>query len=985
MEGIKEKVVQTDHEIDRYPGPKPFDENSNALFFGRSAEIKELFEAINVHQVYLIHGESGLGKSSLINAGLIPKLKEEGYLPLLFRFKQRDKTLIENILSELHISFNGVEAINSEPLPAFHMLWYYIKQYNFEGKIPVFIFDQFEEFSIFSKDEQQEFYSEVASIFSPDNKQLIAKLSDGEDKDQDWFLPANVKLVFSLRSDNLMVVEDLYKYLPALQRNRFKLKPILWEFARQLIVQPALIESTENLKFYSPPFIIDQEVTENILKVTRDGKADCIETTQMQMICQEIELFVKDKPNKNQGNSITNDDFSLEKLYEITSRFYQRQLGKIKDLPEVSEIEFKAIRLIIESKLLVRGKRTPLTKDTLTDCFIAYFKERKKRTPESGEPDELILIYSQDENRSIDNIILKLLEFRIIRDQPYGNQVFYEISHDTLIPGILNELDARLKEEHLDLLRQEKEKISEENRAKQAFTDLNNKKIFLRRCLIAFAVLTIFSFAFFIIRSIITRKENDLVLTEKKILLGDGLIREGKQHYENKVLSQAFNSFRDAGQTYNSLHAYKIIDSLPFAELTARTFFPSSDNKIVVSFLPGKAFTVYDIIKAIPKKIFSSKGIGYSQPSISPKGKYLYVTDPRNTSYLISLKNAHVYDVNTKKISDWGYFKNESCFYYKTDLGYSFYTLPGFNKSWIAGLEFLGKLNPIDNLNFSSNGKYVYVKKGNQNIIYNVGTSQKIATLPKNIYGFNFHDKQPVYYYFESNNTLVVHNFDTNYEMKLPTAKHSYVGVIGDRLIVKNNKTSRIFGIEHAFQFSYAINLATNKIFKVPDNIYRSNIIGFSGEKYLVYKRLKSRVLYNVRSGKNIEIDLASSIYTDNESNLVYYLDSEGYLNQYNLNNDSIHVFSGHKMEKFTINNLRTKVAFQDKVGEIKVLDLKSGAVKLSDFKGEVISFLGPLVEIQPAVEPFSEYHVLVNPEGFQLKGKAKVDFWSNVYKKRND
>ena len=61
----------------RYPGVKPFETEEQHMFFGRLADIQSLYELLGVEKTVLLYSKSGLGKSSLINAGLIPKLLED--------------------------------------------------------------------------------------------------------------------------------------------------------------------------------------------------------------------------------------------------------------------------------------------------------------------------------------------------------------------------------------------------------------------------------------------------------------------------------------------------------------------------------------------------------------------------------------------------------------------------------------------------------------------------------------------------------------------------------------------------------------------------------------------------------------------------------------------------------------------------------------------------------------------------------------------
>jgi hypothetical protein len=62
-----------------FVGPKPIRENEP--FFGRSTEIRDLYQRLLARRIVLLHSPSGAGKSSLIHAGLLPRLREEGFRP----------------------------------------------------------------------------------------------------------------------------------------------------------------------------------------------------------------------------------------------------------------------------------------------------------------------------------------------------------------------------------------------------------------------------------------------------------------------------------------------------------------------------------------------------------------------------------------------------------------------------------------------------------------------------------------------------------------------------------------------------------------------------------------------------------------------------------------------------------------------------------------------------------------------------------------
>ena len=58
----------------RYPGVKPFATTEQELFFGRDRDIEDLWNLLWLSKLVVLFGKSGYGKSSLINAGILPEI-----------------------------------------------------------------------------------------------------------------------------------------------------------------------------------------------------------------------------------------------------------------------------------------------------------------------------------------------------------------------------------------------------------------------------------------------------------------------------------------------------------------------------------------------------------------------------------------------------------------------------------------------------------------------------------------------------------------------------------------------------------------------------------------------------------------------------------------------------------------------------------------------------------------------------------------------
>ena len=68
------------YEFNPYKLLDSYNENDKEYFFGRDGDVTELLELVYGHNILVLFGESGTGKTSVLNAGLIPKLRNNNFL-----------------------------------------------------------------------------------------------------------------------------------------------------------------------------------------------------------------------------------------------------------------------------------------------------------------------------------------------------------------------------------------------------------------------------------------------------------------------------------------------------------------------------------------------------------------------------------------------------------------------------------------------------------------------------------------------------------------------------------------------------------------------------------------------------------------------------------------------------------------------------------------------------------------------------------------
>src|SRR6185436_6798439 len=100
MVELQRQVLSPDNP---WPGLDPFDETDREYFHGRAVEAGELLRLVRREPLTVVFGRSGLGKTSLLKAGLFPLLRGEDCLPVYVRLDHGEgaPALREQIFREL--------------------------------------------------------------------------------------------------------------------------------------------------------------------------------------------------------------------------------------------------------------------------------------------------------------------------------------------------------------------------------------------------------------------------------------------------------------------------------------------------------------------------------------------------------------------------------------------------------------------------------------------------------------------------------------------------------------------------------------------------------------------------------------------------------------------------------------------------------------------------------------------------------------------
>jgi DNA-binding winged helix-turn-helix (wHTH) protein len=243
-----------------------FTEQDEALFFGRESEIELINSKILAHRSFIIHGRSGVGKSSIVRAGLTPRLRRDGNKIFFLRsFKDPLDEMLQS-LRNLNPDFATKYQTRSRT-DQIKLLFDSQKSEQF-----VFFMDQYEDFFLLlPEDKRQLFIESVGEIF------------------RDESLP--VKIVFVIREDMLAEMSRFKMAIPEIFHHEYRLGRLNHIQAIRAIVEPARAVGCK----YSG------ELPERILNDLSEGND--VDPPQMQIVCDA--LF----DNRVPGEGITHSEY----------------------------------------------------------------------------------------------------------------------------------------------------------------------------------------------------------------------------------------------------------------------------------------------------------------------------------------------------------------------------------------------------------------------------------------------------------------------------------------------------------------------------------------------------------------------------------------------------------------------------------------------------------------------------------------------------
>ncbi len=388
-----------------FVGPRPF--KPGEPLYGRDRELTELYFRLSADRIVLLHSPSGAGKSSLVYAGLIPRLRQRFDVWRPTRVNQEPPAGVDVANRYALSALQGFEEGIPEDLRrgagdlAGLTLADYLAARPRRPGAPesvLVIFDQFEE---------------VLTIdpIAPDAKKAFF--------DQLGQLLRNpgVWALFVIREDYLAPLDPYARRVPTHLRNRYRIDLLGLDGAREAMVQPALQGRRE---FPAVDQLLHDLAT---MKVQLpDGSFEeqtgrYVEPVQLQVVCRRL------------WNAMPADDLSIDP----------------EDLQRFGDVS-KALGAYYDDSVAAAGGDKVADERAVRQWFDDHLIT-------AGGIRGQVLMESNASGGLANGLIESLRDTHLVRAEKRAGATWFELAHDRLIEPV-RESNSAWRDEHLSEVQQ---------------------------------------------------------------------------------------------------------------------------------------------------------------------------------------------------------------------------------------------------------------------------------------------------------------------------------------------------------------------------------------------------------------------------------------------------------------------------------------------------------------------------------------------------
>jgi WD40 repeat protein len=239
-----------------YVGLVPYDEEDAAFFFGREEEKRIVSGNLRASRLTLLYGESGVGKTSLLRAGVLHDLREQVHV-VAERGRERAPFAIcafagwrDEPLPALLETIRGAvaEASDGRDLASWHpgeAVDGVLRSWTERARTILVVLDQFEDYFLYHPDEAGEdtFGAEFPALVNEPN--------------------LRVNFLVSIREDALAKLDRFKGRIPRLFANYVRIEHLSRAAARNTIEGP--VREWNRLHAQDPPYTLEPELIEAVI------------------------------------------------------------------------------------------------------------------------------------------------------------------------------------------------------------------------------------------------------------------------------------------------------------------------------------------------------------------------------------------------------------------------------------------------------------------------------------------------------------------------------------------------------------------------------------------------------------------------------------------------------------------------------------------------------------------------------------------------
>lgn len=608
-----------------------YEEKDEYRFKGRDSDTANVLTLLRQNEYVVCYAASGDGKSSLINAGVCPKIRREGMFPIKIVFTSdeymgKDLPLKDDgvhvdfdafILSKIEqgiasyrddfakrhglgddftITFEKQEKYENVSVPG---LWWKLRTETIQipfgefNYIPVLIFDQFEE--LFQARWKAEFFSWLEELSKDICPQRLAECFAGNSA----ALPGRkmFKAIFSLRYEYVGELDywcSQKTYVPQIMQNRYFLKPL----TRSQAMEVARGQNTGGevtARIAADADLIVDSITST--SIDDNAENDEIPAIILSLVCYV--LFEKWSEN----NTFSLDSLSLNGLiYE----YYRSQLAKV-GVPDEH-------RIVLEDVLISRQNtrlRVAVSDPRLEEINIGQYLAE-------GKPN--------------------IVSVHIVKIENINGEDYLSIIHDKLVDAISVYREERIRKE-------KEERLAAKNRAIR-----RRMRIMVSLLVIVMAIVGGLVYMFFEIRN----QRNSALMTQSRFVTKEALelYESGDYLTALALMSEIYPhdvKHPDRPLVDEAYYALKTMtENIRIEKFYSGNATLSPDGShVIVRYEDGLCF----LRRASDGSIVASLGMGVRQILFSPAGKYVLIKyKTSNDEERVSLWN-----ISTKeKITELG-------------------------------------------------------------------------------------------------------------------------------------------------------------------------------------------------------------------------------------------------------------------------------------------------------------------------------------------